>query len=205
MGRTPVIATPVNAFVPWQQILVFIEADRARLQPLRPARQRLQGAHQDPRQGRGAALRRRRQRRVRGPARRRRPRCWCPRPNSRRAATTTSLPPPAPAAAAPAPAADPLPAYERWLQRNVHAHRLPGYRAVTLSLKRAGLPPGDVTADQMEGCRRAGRPLQPRRVARHARPEPAAALGARRASCARCGWRRAKTASPRPISACSPT
>jgi sulfite reductase (NADPH) hemoprotein beta-component len=47
---------------------------------------------------------------------------------------------------------DPLPAFDRWLQRNVHAHKLPGYRAVTLSLKRAGLPPGDVTADQMEGA-----------------------------------------------------
>jgi hypothetical protein len=34
----------------------------------------------------------------------------------------------------------------------VHAHKLPGYRAVTLSLKRAGLPPGDVTADQMDGA-----------------------------------------------------
>ena len=40
--------------------------------------------------------------------------------------------------------------YGRWLQRNVGAHRLPGLRAVTLSLKRAGLPPGDVTAGQME-------------------------------------------------------
>ena len=28
-------------------------------------------------------------------------------------------------------------AYRRWLERNLHAHRLPGYRAVTLSLKRA--------------------------------------------------------------------
>ena len=42
----------------------------------------------------------------------------------------------------------PLP-YARWLQRNVHAHQLRGYRAVTLSLKRAALPPGDATADQM--------------------------------------------------------
>jgi sulfite reductase (NADPH) hemoprotein beta-component len=40
--------------------------------------------------------------------------------------------------------------YERWLQRNVGAHLVPGLRAVTLSLKRAGLPPGDVTAEQME-------------------------------------------------------
>jgi sulfite reductase (NADPH) hemoprotein beta-component len=34
----------------------------------------------------------------------------------------------------------------------VHAHKLPGYRAVTLSLKRAGLPPGDITAEQMDGA-----------------------------------------------------
>ena len=44
------------------------------------------------------------------------------------------------------------PAYLRWLERNVHAHRVAGYRAVTLSLKRAGLPPGDVTAAQMDGA-----------------------------------------------------
>jgi sulfite reductase (NADPH) hemoprotein beta-component len=43
-------------------------------------------------------------------------------------------------------------AFQRWLQRNVGAHRLTAYRAVTLSLKRAGLPPGDVTADQMDGA-----------------------------------------------------
>ena len=41
-------------------------------------------------------------------------------------------------------------AYVRWTERNVHPHQVPGYRAVTLSLKRAGLPPGDVTADQMD-------------------------------------------------------
>jgi sulfite reductase (NADPH) hemoprotein beta-component len=50
------------------------------------------------------------------------------------------------------PSAEPLPAYERWLTRNVHAHKLPGLRAVTLSLKRAGQPPGDVTADQMDAA-----------------------------------------------------
>ncbi|HXD06363.1 MAG TPA: nitrite/sulfite reductase, partial [Burkholderiaceae bacterium] len=40
-------------------------------------------------------------------------------------------------------------AYRRWLERNAHAHRLSGYRAVTLSLKRAGQAPGDVTDGQM--------------------------------------------------------
>jgi sulfite reductase (NADPH) hemoprotein beta-component len=41
-------------------------------------------------------------------------------------------------------------AFGRWFQRNVHAHRRPGYRAVTLSLKKTGVAPGDVTAAQMD-------------------------------------------------------
>jgi sulfite reductase (NADPH) hemoprotein beta-component len=41
-------------------------------------------------------------------------------------------------------------AFTRWLDRNVHAHQVPGYRAVTLSLKRIGQAPGDVTADQLD-------------------------------------------------------
>ncbi len=51
------------------------------------------------------------------------------------------------------PLADLLPGnadFARWLQRNVHPHRVPGYRAVTLTLKRRGVPPGDVTADEMD-------------------------------------------------------
>jgi len=43
-------------------------------------------------------------------------------------------------------------AFSRWSQRNVQPHRLPGLRAVTLSLKRPGLPPGDVTATQMDAA-----------------------------------------------------
>ena len=50
----------------------------------------------------------------------------------------------------PAPVHDAPLAYTRWLERNVHAHRLDGYRSVTLSLKRAGQAPGDVTDTQME-------------------------------------------------------
>jgi sulfite reductase (NADPH) hemoprotein beta-component len=44
------------------------------------------------------------------------------------------------------------PAYRRWLERNVHAHRVSGYRSVTLSLKRQGLPPGDITDAQMDAA-----------------------------------------------------
>jgi sulfite reductase (NADPH) hemoprotein beta-component len=41
-------------------------------------------------------------------------------------------------------------AFARWFERNVHAHRRPGYAAVTLSLKRTGVPPGDATAEQLD-------------------------------------------------------
>ncbi len=40
--------------------------------------------------------------------------------------------------------------FARWRRRNVHAHRVCGYAAVTLSLKRIGAPPGDITADELD-------------------------------------------------------
>ena len=40
--------------------------------------------------------------------------------------------------------------FAKWADRNVHAHRVPGYAAVTLSLKKTGVPPGDMTADVMD-------------------------------------------------------
>jgi sulfite reductase (NADPH) hemoprotein beta-component len=150
MGRTPVIATEIAAFVPWAQILVFIEAIvrvynlygrrdnmyKARLKILvRAEGQRFVDAvHVE-----FAAL-------LATPG-------VTPVPQAEldRVAANFTLPPAA-ADAADALAHEDPPAYRRWLGRNVHAHRVPGYRAVTLSLKRAGLPPGDVTAAQMDGA-----------------------------------------------------
>src|SRR3954467_2958616 len=43
------------------------------------------------------------------------------------------------------------PAFRAWAKRHVHPHKVAGYAAVTLSLKKTGVPPGDVTCDQMEG------------------------------------------------------
>jgi sulfite reductase (NADPH) hemoprotein beta-component len=40
--------------------------------------------------------------------------------------------------------------FANWVARNVHPHKVPGYAAVTLSLKKTGVPPGDATAEQME-------------------------------------------------------
>ena len=44
------------------------------------------------------------------------------------------------------------PAFARWLERNVAEHREPGLRAVTLSFKRPGHSPGDATADQLDAA-----------------------------------------------------
>lgn len=41
-------------------------------------------------------------------------------------------------------------AFDKWLQRNTHAHRVPGYAAVTLSLKPTGVAPGDITDAQLD-------------------------------------------------------
>src|SRR5919106_2168510 len=46
------------------------------------------------------------------------------------------------------------PGFDAWRKRNVHPHKVPGYCAVTLSLKKTGVPPGDVTSDQMESIAR---------------------------------------------------
>jgi len=147
MGRTPLIATEVHAFVPWQQILVFVEAVvrvynlygrrdnlyKARIKILVKAEgQRfVKAVHNE-----FAAL-------LADPHTPLIPLAELDRVSASFQAPAASVCPAAPAVQA-------LPAFERWQQRNVHAHRWPGYRAVTLSLKRAGLPPGDVTAEQME-------------------------------------------------------
>ncbi len=40
--------------------------------------------------------------------------------------------------------------FRMWHQRNVTAHKTPGYSIVTISLKPKGVAPGDATADQMD-------------------------------------------------------
>jgi len=42
------------------------------------------------------------------------------------------------------------PGFARWRERNVVAHKKPGYAAVTLSLKSTGVAPGDVTDKQLD-------------------------------------------------------
>jgi sulfite reductase (NADPH) hemoprotein beta-component len=149
MGRTPVIGTVFAEFVPWQQILVYIEAV-VRVYNLHGRRDNLYKARikilvkaegqkfVDDVNAEFAALL------PDSPH-------LIPQAEFDRVAACFSLPPALPPAA-PKVEADAPKAYLRWLERNVQPHKVPGFRAVTLSLKRAGLPPGDVTADQMDGA-----------------------------------------------------
>ena len=42
-------------------------------------------------------------------------------------------------------------AFAAWYRHNTVAHRQPGYRAVVVSLKKPGVPPGDATSAQLDG------------------------------------------------------
>ena len=150
MGRTPVIATLFRSFLPWQQILVYIEAV-VRVYNLYGRRDNLYKA-------RIKIL-------VKAEGQKFVDAVNAEFENLLADGVTPLIPqaeldrvsasfadPLIAADEATKPAGEALPAYTRWLERNVQAHRLPGLRAVTLSLKRPGLPPGDVTADQMEAA-----------------------------------------------------
>jgi sulfite reductase (NADPH) hemoprotein beta-component len=150
MGRTPLVATEFQDWVPWQQILVYIEAVvraynlfgrrdnlyKSRIKILVKAEGR---AFVETVQREFAAL-------LADPGT---PLLQAGDLARVSAGFTLPLPATEPTAAV---LAEAPPAFGRWQQRNVHAHRLPGYRAVTLSLKRAGQAPGDVTADQMDAA-----------------------------------------------------
>ncbi|CAH0990255.1 Sulfite reductase [ferredoxin] [Sinobacterium norvegicum] len=41
-------------------------------------------------------------------------------------------------------------AFDKWVQRSVRSHKMPGYASVTLSTKPTGVAPGDVTDKQLE-------------------------------------------------------
>jgi len=152
MGRTPIIGTVIREFLPWNQILCYLEAIvrvynrygrrdnayKARIKILVKAEgQKYFDAVE-------AEFARILKEDVGGAVH------LIPQAEFDRIAASFVRPAGvAPTAPVAAPADAPL-AYRRWLERNVHPHQVPGYSAVTLSLKRAGQPPGDVTAQQMD-------------------------------------------------------
>lgn len=151
MGRTPIPGVEINAFVPWQQILVYIEAIvrcynlagrrdnlyKARIKILVKAEgqkffdavnEEYRRILADDNGGHEHII---------------------PQAELDRVAACFVDP------AGVAPIAEPVldtsdPAFTRWLARNVDGHRVAGYRAVTLSLKRVGIAPGDTSADVMD-------------------------------------------------------
>jgi len=157
MGRTPVIGAVVSPFVPWREILVFVEAIlrvynrygrrdnqyKARIKILVKAegerfieavQREFRAILEHDAGGREHLI---------------------PQSEWDRVASHFEIPAGVLEHAAQANDADPAQgdtplAYQRWLERNVHAHRLNGHHAVTLSLKRASQAPGDATADQMD-------------------------------------------------------
>jgi len=155
MGRTPITGQVINEFLPWQQILVYIEAIvrvynrygrrdnmyKARIKILVKAegQQFFDDVNAEFKQileldagGREHLIPQAELDRVAA--------CFV-RPNGVQAGVSSDIL---------AGVADG--AYKRWLERNVHRHNVPGYRAVTLSLKRAGIAPGDATDGQMDAA-----------------------------------------------------
>jgi sulfite reductase (NADPH) hemoprotein beta-component len=161
MGRTPIIGTVIREFLPWREILVFIEAIvrvynrygrrdnmyKARIKILVKAEGQkfidsVESEFQDilERDVEGSAHLITDAELARVSACFELPEGVAPIDEANDAATATSTD---------TATMTETPSYTRWLQRNVHPHRLAGYRAVTLSLKRAGQPPGDASANQM--------------------------------------------------------
>jgi sulfite reductase (NADPH) hemoprotein beta-component len=154
MGRTPIIGTVISEFTPWQDILVFIEAIvrvynrygrrdnmyKARIKILVKAEgqkfidavaKEYKDILERDLDGASHILTQAEFDRVNA--------CFV-RPAGVAPIANSKLHVPA----------DAPDAFKRWTERNVHAHQVSGYRAVTLSLKRTGQAPGDATDTQME-------------------------------------------------------
>jgi sulfite reductase (NADPH) hemoprotein beta-component len=145
MGRTPIIGQVVREFLPWQHLLSYLEAVlrvynrhgrrdnkyKARIKILvkergpEKFREEVEAEWEQLRDG-PSTLTRAEVRRVES-------RFTHPRYE---ALEDLHLAPRGP--------------FGAWLKRNVFPHKRPGYAAVTLSLKKTGVPPGDATDAQMD-------------------------------------------------------
>ena len=155
MGRTPLVGSVISEFLPWSQILVFIEAIvrvynrygrrdnlyKARIKILVKAEGQ---AFMDDVASEFAQIL---QRDEQGAAQ------IIPQAELDRVSASFQRPASVVANSAEFAMPDDAPdGFKRWLQRNVHGHQVPGYRAVTLSLKRPAQAPGDATDVQMDAA-----------------------------------------------------
>jgi sulfite reductase (NADPH) hemoprotein beta-component len=158
MGRTPIIGTLVREFLPWQQIMNYLEAVvrvynrwgrrdnlyKARIKILVKAEgqryiDEVEAEFDDVvnKDGGPHTISQAEFERVAA--------CFVEPSATANSSTPTSAPT---SASAHSTAQDP--AFQRWLYQNVVAHKNPKLRAVTLSFKRLGLAPGDATAEQLQ-------------------------------------------------------
>ncbi len=149
LGRTPVIGTEINAFVPWQDVISYVESivrvynQYGRRDNLYKARIKIlvkalgieefrREVEEDWRHTRG------------GP-------CTITEAELERVSAFFDEP-----------AYETLPdvdfaglqnrGFANWMQRNVQPHRVSGYASVVLSLKKTGMAPGDVTSKQLDAA-----------------------------------------------------
>lgn len=160
MGRTPVIATVIRDFLPWPQILNYLEAVarvynrwgrrdnlyKARLKILVRADgprfiEEVEAEYRDILTQDGASHTLTQAEYDRVAAGFAQPPASRPEPQADAAITPWLQA-----------AAEGDAQYGRWLQQNVKPHRHPDMRAVTLSFKRPGQAPGDATAEQLEAA-----------------------------------------------------
>jgi len=159
MGRTPMIAGTLREFLPWNQILNYLEAVvrvynrfgrrdnlyKARIKILVKAEgqrfiDEVEAEYQDILAHDGAAHAIPQAELDRVAAHFQPPHQDVAPVIASEARQSTSLP------------GTDSPDYQRWLKQNVRAHKIPALRAVTLSFKRLGHAPGDATADQLDAA-----------------------------------------------------
>ena len=151
LGRTPAIGHVIRPFVPWQHLLTYLDAilrvynRHGRRDNKYKARIKILVKDMTP-AAFGAEVERVWADLVDGPG-------TVPVEEIERIAAQFTRPayrdlPQRSEALEAARAADPR--FARWLGRCVFPHRRPGYAAVTLTLKKTGVPPGDVTAEQLD-------------------------------------------------------
>jgi sulfite reductase (NADPH) hemoprotein beta-component len=153
MGRTPIIGTVIREFLPWMQIMNYLEAIvrvynrygrrdniyKARIKILVKAEGQkyiddVEAEYQQiiEHDGGPHTITQAEYDRVAA--------CFVPPTLKSAAHESETLPV----------TAEEADAYSRWLQQNVTAHQNTELRAVTLSFKRLGQAPGDATADQLD-------------------------------------------------------
>jgi sulfite reductase (NADPH) hemoprotein beta-component len=156
LGRTPLVGHVIREFLPWPHLLTYLEAilrvynrygrrdniHRARIKIL--VKERGPDQFREEVEAEWAQLKASPATLTEDDVRRIESRFTRPRHETLEQGSDPFL---ASVSAFPRKGPDP---FSSWARRNVHGHKVPGYAAVTLSLKKTGVPPGDVTSAQME-------------------------------------------------------